>query len=73
MNCSKGCLRGTAVDENIDDVTVELTIGKAKDLIVSKPMSSKVTNIAATAEEISAQSESIQTMSEDIQVAVEDI
>lgn len=38
LNCSKGCLRGTAVDENIDDVTVELTIGKAKDLIVSKPI-----------------------------------
>ena len=38
LNCSKGCLRGTAVDENIDDVTVELAIGKAKDLIVNKPV-----------------------------------
>ena len=37
LNCSKGCLRGTAVDENIDDVTVELAIGKAKDLIVNEP------------------------------------
>lgn len=38
LNCSKGCLRGTAVDENIDDVTVELAIGKAKDLIVNEPV-----------------------------------
>ena len=38
LNCSKGCLRGTAVDEDIDDVTIELAIGKAKDLIVNEPV-----------------------------------
>ena len=38
LNCSKGCLRGTAVDEDIDDVTIELASGKAKDLIVNEPV-----------------------------------
>lgn len=37
LNCSKGCLRGTAVDENIDDVSVELAVYKSKDLVVNKP------------------------------------
>lgn len=36
LNCSKGCLRGTAVDENIDDVSVELAVYKSKDLVVNK-------------------------------------
>lgn len=38
LNCSKGCLRGTAVDESIDDISVELAINKMKDRVVNAPV-----------------------------------
>lgn len=36
LNCSKGCLRGTGTDENINDIDVELEISKANSVIESE-------------------------------------
>ena len=36
LNCQKGCIRGTATDERIDDTDVELAINEMNKLIVDK-------------------------------------
>ncbi len=36
LNCQKGCIRGTATDENIDDVDVELAINEMNKLVVNQ-------------------------------------
>lgn len=36
LNCQKGCVRGTATDEKIDDIDVELAINEMNKLVVNK-------------------------------------
>lgn len=36
LNCKKGCIRGTATDENIDDIDVELAINEMNKLVVNQ-------------------------------------
>lgn len=36
LNCQKGCIRGTATDEKIDDVDVELAINEMNKLVVNE-------------------------------------
>lgn len=35
LNCQKGCIRGTATDDSIDDIDVELAINEMNKLVVS--------------------------------------
>lgn len=37
LNCQKGCIRGTATDETIDDTDVELAINEMNKLVANKP------------------------------------
>lgn len=37
LNCQKGCVRGTATDEKIDDVDVALAINEMNKLVVNEP------------------------------------
>lgn len=41
LNCQKGCIRGTATDEKIDDIDVELAINEMNKLVVNEPKPSK--------------------------------
>ncbi len=41
LNCQKGCIRGTATDEKIDDVDVELAINEMNKLVVNETKPSK--------------------------------
>ena len=41
LNCQKGCIRGTATDDKIDDIDVELAINEMNRLIVHEPKPSK--------------------------------
>ena len=41
LNCQKGCIRGTATDEKIDDVDVELAINEMNKLVVDEKKPSK--------------------------------
>lgn len=36
LNCQKGCIRGTATDEKIDDIDVELAINEMNKLVVNE-------------------------------------
>ena len=36
LNCQKGCIRGTATDEKIDDIDVELAINEMNQLVVNE-------------------------------------
>ena len=36
LNCQKGCIRGTATDEDIDDIDVELAINEMNKLAINK-------------------------------------
>ena len=36
LNCQKGCIRGTATDESIDDIDVELAINEMNKLVVNE-------------------------------------
>lgn len=36
LNCQKGCIRGTATDESIDDIDVELAINEMNKLVVTE-------------------------------------
>ena len=37
LNCQKGCIRGTATDDRIDDTDVELAINEMNKLVANKP------------------------------------
>lgn len=37
LNCQKGCIRGTATDDKIDDTDVELAINEMNKLVVDEP------------------------------------
>ena len=37
LNCQKGCIRGTATDEKIDDIDVELAINEMNKLVINEP------------------------------------
>ena len=41
LNCQKGCIRGTATDESIDDIDVELAINEMNKLVVNEQKPSK--------------------------------
>ena len=41
LNCQKGCIRGTATDEKIDDIDVELAINEMNRLVVNEPRPAK--------------------------------
>lgn len=41
LNCQKGCIRGTATDEKIDDIDVEMAIYEMNKLVVNEPKPSK--------------------------------
>lgn len=41
LNCQKGCIRGTATDEKIDDIDVELAINEMNKLVVNEPKPAK--------------------------------
>ena len=41
LNCQKGCIRGTATDESIDDIDVELAINEMNKLVVDEQKPSK--------------------------------
>jgi len=41
LNCQKGCIRGTATDETIDDIDVELAIMEMNKLVVNEAKPSK--------------------------------
>ena len=41
LNCQKGCIRGTATDEKIDDIDVELAINEMNKLVVNETKPSK--------------------------------
>lgn len=41
LNCQKGCIRGTATNEKIDDIDVELTIYEMNKLVVNEPKTVK--------------------------------
>ena len=41
LNCQKGCVRGTATDEKIDDIDVELAINEMNKLVVNEARPSK--------------------------------
>ena len=41
LNCQKGCIRGTATDESIDDVDVELAINEMNKLVVNEAKPAK--------------------------------
>lgn len=42
LNCQKGSIRGTATDEKIDDVDVELAINEMNKLVVNETKASKI-------------------------------
>lgn len=41
LNCQKGCIRGTATDEKIDDIDVELAINEMNKLVVNEAKPAK--------------------------------
>lgn len=41
LNCQKGCIRGTATDEKIDDIDVELAINEMNKLVVNEKKPAK--------------------------------
>ncbi len=41
LNCQKGCIRGTATDEKIDDIDVELAINEMNKLVVNETKPAK--------------------------------
>ena len=41
LNCQKGCIRGTATNEKIDDIDVELAIYEMNKLVVNEPKAVK--------------------------------
>ena len=41
LNCQKGCIRGTATDDKIDDIDVELAINEMNKLVVNESKPSK--------------------------------
>ena len=41
LNCQKGCIRGTATDDKIDDIDVELAINEMNKLVVNDPKPAK--------------------------------
>ena len=41
LNCQKGCIRGTATDESIDDIDVELAINEMNKLVVNEAKPAK--------------------------------
>jgi hypothetical protein len=41
LNCQKGCIRGTATDDKIDDIDVELAINEMNKLVVNEAKPSK--------------------------------
>ncbi|MBO5337867.1 MAG: chemotaxis protein [Lachnospiraceae bacterium] len=44
LNCQKGCIRGTATDENIDDIDVELAINEMNKLVVNETKRNEKSN-----------------------------
>ena len=44
LNCQKGCIRGTATDEKIDEIDVELAINEMNKLVVNQPGSARKNN-----------------------------
>lgn len=41
LNCQKGCIRGTATDEKIDDIDVELAINEMNKLVINETKPAK--------------------------------
>lgn len=44
LNCQKGCIRGTATDDKIDDIDVELAINEMNRLVVNEARPAKSNN-----------------------------
>ena len=66
LNCQKGCIRGTATDEKIDDIDVELAINEIQHLLPKKLIGANEQQAANTLPKIAESIEQIKKLLDSI-------